>query len=52
MWNIKRVKEFTTLSKATIYRLIKAGKFPAPILISTRRAVWRESDILNFISTK
>ena len=33
------------LSIATIYRLIKAGKFPAPVAIGTGSVRWRQSDI-------
>lgn len=35
----------TGLSIATIYRLIKAGKFPAPVAIGTGSVRWRQSDI-------
>ncbi len=48
-WNIARVLQETTLSKSTIYRLIQAGKFPAPTKISTRRVVWNESEIRVFL---
>lgn len=34
-----------TLSKSTIYRLIKSGHFPAPVKISCRRVAWRKCDL-------
>lgn len=37
-------------SKDTYYRLIKEGKFPAPVRLAGGRAVaWRESDIDRWI---
>jgi prophage regulatory protein len=49
-WNIARVLQETTLSKSTLYRLIQDGKGPKPIRISSRRVVWRESDIRAFLA--
>ena len=40
----------TSLSKATIYRSIKSGTFPAPVKISARRVGWRSSDIAKFVA--
>lgn len=40
MWNLNQLKEYSTLSKATIYRLIAAGRLPAAIKISERRVAW------------
>jgi prophage regulatory protein len=42
---IKAVIEFTSLSRATLYRHIKRGAFPQPIKIGERRVVWRGDDI-------
>ena len=33
------------LHRATIYRLIRAGTFPPPVLISPGRSAFRESEI-------
>lgn len=30
LWNIKQVRKFFGVSRATIYRWIKAGKIPKP----------------------
>jgi hypothetical protein len=33
------------ISRASIWRLVKAGKFPAPIKLSDKITVWRVEDI-------
>jgi prophage regulatory protein len=43
-----RLREVITLisvSRATIYRYLSAGTFPAPIRVGPRRVAWRASDI-------
>lgn len=45
MLKIQAVIKITTLSRSTIYRLIKIGAFPRPVSLSSRRRAWRESDI-------
>lgn len=42
----KTVEKLSGLSRATIYRLIKAGKFPRPLAIGTGAVRWRQSDIV------
>lgn len=42
---IAQVIETTTLSKASIYRLMGLGKFPQPVRIAERRIAWRSSDL-------
>ncbi|KIF81277.1 helix-turn-helix transcriptional regulator [Noviherbaspirillum autotrophicum] len=46
---LQQVKEHTGLSRSTIYALIKAGLFPAPILLGARAVGWLESDVSEFI---
>ena len=36
--------------RSRIMQLVAAGKFPAPIKLSSRRNVWRASDIQNWIA--
>jgi prophage regulatory protein len=43
--NIKSVVAGTSLSRASIYRLIKKCEFPRPIKISSRRVGWLQADI-------
>ncbi|WP_080995119.1 helix-turn-helix transcriptional regulator [Pseudomonas fluorescens] len=42
----KEVLEVTSLSHATIWRSMKVGRFPKPVLISPGRVGWRESVII------
>jgi len=44
----KTVEKLSGLSRATIYRLIKAGKFPRPLSIGTGSVRWRQSDIISW----
>ena len=46
------VKEITSLSKSTIYRLISEGDFPKQVQISKRAVVWVRSDINAWINQK
>lgn len=40
------VRDATGLSRASIYRLIQAGKFPKPLkVLGERVAVWPESEV-------
>ena len=42
----KTVEKLCGLSRATIYRLIKSGKFPRPLSIGTGSVRWRQSDVI------
>jgi prophage regulatory protein len=42
----KTVERLSGLSRATIYRLIKSGKFPRPLSIGTGSIRWRQSDVI------
>lgn len=48
----KEVCAKTTLSKTTILKLEKAGKFPPRIALSARRVVWRASQIEEWVSAR
>ena len=47
--SIETVLKITSLSKATIYRLIAEGKFPQAIQLSPGRKAWRECEIKNWL---
>ncbi|MBC8671928.1 helix-turn-helix transcriptional regulator [Aeromonas sp. 25-281] len=49
---LKDVTEMTTLSKATIYRLIKQGAFPRQIPLGPRAVAWRLSDVVTWIEQR
>jgi len=46
MLNEKQVLDIVPLSRTSIYRLEKAGKFPKSIYISPNRRIWYEDDII------
>lgn len=48
----KQVAEKLSMSRASVWRLAKAGKLPAPIKLSERVTVWRASEIEAFITSK
>ena len=45
----KEVQALTGLSRTTLWRLERAGKFPARIALSTSNVGWRLSDIQEWI---
>ena len=53
--NILRLKQLeirTSLSKATLYKLIKAGDFPAQKQLGLRSVGWLESDVTAWIESR
>jgi prophage regulatory protein len=49
---IGAVMHTTGLGRSTIYRLITAGDFPAPIRISTRAVAWRRTDVESWTAAR
>ena len=49
---LKKVKEITTFSTATIYRLINEGEFPKQIKLSERSSAWSLEEVYNWIEVK
>ena len=49
---INKVSELTTFSRATIYRLIKNGQFPAPVKLAQRSSGWIEQDVIDYLNIK
>jgi prophage regulatory protein len=49
---LPEVTDVTTLSKASIYRLLKKGCFPAPVRIGERRVAWRLSDVMGWLDQR
>ncbi|WP_341875241.1 helix-turn-helix transcriptional regulator [Enterobacter hormaechei] len=58
---IQMVLELCAMSRATLYRQIKAGHFPEPVRLtggendqsnSTRAIAWREEEILQWIKSR
>ncbi len=49
--NLAEVIECCTISRATIYRLIKKGNFPSSVQQKgCRRVMWRSSDIQDWMN--
>jgi prophage regulatory protein len=46
------VERLTGLSRATIYRQVQAGNFPAPIKLTARLIGWRYGVIAEWIQTR
>lgn len=44
------VQDRTSLSRATIWRRVRSGEFPAPLKLGPNRIAWRESDVDNWIA--
>jgi len=45
------VVQQTTMSSASIYRLVKAGKFPAPVKVGARAVAWIGSEVDAYIAS-
>jgi len=48
----KRVMAITGISRASIYRLVAQGQFPAPAKIGFRKVGWRTSQINNWLEQR
>ena len=44
-----KVREMTGLSRTTVWRMEKAGRFPKSRAISSRMTVWLESEVQDWI---
>lgn len=49
---IRVVAERTSLSRATIYRLVVDGKFPKPIPVTEARKAWVDEDVTQWIRSR
>ncbi|WP_205649547.1 AlpA family phage regulatory protein [Agrobacterium sp. CNPSo 2736] len=52
LMRVTDVSKVTTLSRAEIYRRVKAGTFPAQTRISHRVSAWNRTDIERWIAQK
>ena len=48
----RKVEELTGLSRASIYRLMRKGRFPLPVKVSATAVRWKESDITAWIESR
>ena len=49
---LKKVKELTSLSSATIYRLVKNGEFPKQLKLAERSSGWLLEEINDWLESK
>jgi predicted DNA-binding transcriptional regulator AlpA len=49
-YRLPRVLELIPVSKSTFWAGIKAGRYPAPVKLSSRISVWRAEEIFAFIA--
>ncbi len=45
----KHVRQLIPVAHSTLWAWVRAGKFPAPLKLSDRITVWRNSDVQAFI---
>jgi prophage regulatory protein len=50
--NFAELKAIVGLSRVTVWRLVRAGKFPAPIEISPGRRAWDISDVRSWLAAR
>lgn len=48
----REVERYTKLSKATLYRLIRAGTFPRPIRLGERAVGWLRKEIDAWLASR
>ena len=48
----REVEELTGLSRASIYRLMRDGRFPLPVKVSATAVRWKASDITVWIQSR
>ena len=48
----REVEELTGLSRASIYRLMRSGRFPLPVRVSDTAVRWKASDITAWIESR
>ena len=49
---LPQVMKITTLSRATVYRLIAKGEFPKQIKLSERASAWIEHEVLEWLDNR
>jgi prophage regulatory protein len=49
---LRAAKDWTGLSRSTIYAMMKSGDFPQNILIGARAVGWLESDIRSWVDAR
>ena len=50
--NVTDVLQLTSVSRGTLYLMMKAGEFPRPLQIGKRRVAWREAQVREWIESR
>ena len=48
----REVERVTGMSRASIYRLMRSGRFPLPVRVGATAVRWKESDIADWIESR
>lgn len=46
------VMDYTTLSKAVLYRLMKRDEFPLPVQLAPNRVAWRTAEVREWVDNR
>lgn len=49
---VRDIVRLTSLSRATLNRLVRAGDFPQAVRITQRVVVWRKRDVVNWLESR
>ena len=47
----KQILQLIPIGKTSFYKLVKEGKFPAPIKLGANTTVWRNADVLAWLES-
>jgi len=50
--SLREVEQQTSLSRSTLYELIRNRKFPAQIRVTKRRIAWIQSEVVSWIDSR
>jgi len=50
LYSVDEVITYTHISRTTLWRWVRDGRFPDPIRLGPRRRVWRESDLQEWMN--
>jgi len=50
--SLRVVMQLTSLSRSTLYDLVRSQRFPSPIKVTERRSAWVQSEIASWIDDR
>ena len=48
----REVEAATGMSRSSIYRMVAAGEFPAPVKLSARSVGWKAGDVADWLESR